>query len=119
MLMRGDRDPPPPEPQVITREAPRAPTTQVLVAAVDLPMGRTIAEPDLRWQDWPPMPFRQALLTRTDDTRIADDIRGLQIARSQILAGEPIRRERLIRSDGGGFHVGDPSRRQARGGDLD
>ena len=102
MLMRGDRNPPPPEPQIITREAPRAPTTQVLVAAVDLPMGRTISEPDLRWQDWPANAVPAGLLTRTDGTRIADDIAG-SIARSQILAGEPIRRERLIRSDGGGF----------------
>ncbi len=103
MLMRGDRQPaPPPEPQVVTAPAPTVQTTQVLVASADLPMGRTISEADLRWQEWPADAVPAGLVTRTEGTRIDDDIAG-SIARSQILAGEPIRRERLIRADGGGF----------------
>jgi pilus assembly protein CpaB len=103
LLMRGDREPPPPQqPEVIVAPSPSLPTTDVLVAAVDLPMGQTLREADLRWQAWPAEAVPHGLITRGEGTQVVGEVTG-SIARAQILNGEPIRRERLIKSDGGGF----------------
>ncbi|GGK32836.1 Flp pilus assembly protein CpaB [Salinarimonas ramus] len=97
LLMSGD-PPPPPEVQIVT--APAAiETTAVLVAAAPIPMGQTLAESDLRWQDWPADAVPQGMITRADGMEIATGA----IARQGMLSGEPIRRERLIRSEDGGF----------------
>lgn len=102
-LARGAPPPPPPEqPPTAIAPAPAARTTDVLVASVEVPMGRTLSERELRWQEWPADSVPPGLITRNDGPEAMGEIAG-SIARSQILAGEPIRRERLIRSDGGGF----------------
>jgi pilus assembly protein CpaB len=101
LLTRGDREPPQ-QPQVVYAPAPSMPTTEVLVAAVDLPMGQTLREADLRWQAWPADAVPPGLLTRGEGGQVVTEISG-SIARVQILNGEPIRRERLIKGDGGGF----------------
>ena len=100
-LMRGDPQPPPPA-EVVLAPAPSMPTTDVLVAAVDLPMGQTLQTGDLRWQAWPADAVPGGLITRAEGNRVFDEVAG-SIARAQILRGEPIRRERLIKADGGGF----------------
>ncbi|MGJ3265322.1 MAG: Flp pilus assembly protein CpaB [Salinarimonas sp.] len=96
LLMRGD---PPPPPQVQIVAAPRVETTAILVAAAPIPMGQTLSEADLRWQDWPANAVPAGLVTRDDGM----DAAAGAMARQSILAGEPIRLERLIRSDAGGF----------------
>lgn len=102
-MASGSPPPPPPEqPQVVVAPAPTVRTTEVLVASVEVPMGRTLSERELRWQEWPADSVPPGLITRRDGPQAMGEIAG-SIARSQILAGEPIRRERLIRSDGGGF----------------
>ncbi len=100
-LMRGGDEPPPPR-EVVTVSEPSAPTTEVLVAAADLPMGRRLNRADLRWQDWPADSIPVGVITRSGGPDALDDIAG-SLARSQILSGEPIRRERLIQSENGGF----------------
>jgi len=100
-LMRGDRQPAP-QPEIVIAPAPSIPTTDVLVAAVDLPMGQTLQESDLRWQPWPADAVPTGLISRSEGSQILGDVTG-SIARAQILSGEPIRRERLIKGDGGGF----------------
>ena len=100
-LMRGGNEPPPPR-EVITVSEPSLPTTDVLVAAADLPMGRRLNRADLRWQPWPASSVPAGMITRSGNPDALDDIAG-SLARSQILSGEPIRRERLIQSETGGF----------------
>lgn len=100
-LMRGDQQPAP-QPEIVIAPAPGIPTTDVLVAAVDLPMGQTLQESDLRWQAWPADAVPTGLISRSEGTEVLGEITG-SIARAQILSGEPIRRERLIKGDGGGF----------------
>jgi len=100
-LMRGEREPAP-QAEVVMAPAPSMPTTDVLVAAVDLPMGQTLKEGDLRWQSWPADAVPRGLISRAEGTQVLGEVTG-SIARAQILSGEPIRRERLIKGDGGGF----------------
>ncbi len=100
-LMRGGNEPPPPR-EVVTVSEPSISTTEVLVAAADLPMGRRLNRADLRWQAWPADSVPVGMITRSGGPDALDEIAG-SLARSQILAGEPIRRERLIHSENGGF----------------
>jgi pilus assembly protein CpaB len=99
ILMRSD-PPPPPEPvQIVAAPAPSIEMTSVLVAAAAIPMGQTLTEQDLRWQDWPAGSVPDGLITAEDGMEAATGA----IVRAGVLAGEPIRRERLIRSENGGF----------------
>ena len=98
MLMSGDPPPPPPQPQIVAEPA-RVAMTPVLVAAVDIPMGQRLGANDLRWQDWPSDSVPRGLVTRDQGMEVAEGA----ISRASFLAGEPIRTERLIQSDGGGF----------------
>ena len=98
-LMIGGREPPPPPPP-----APVAamPTRDVLVASGDVPMGQTLRPSDLRWQPWPADAVPAGFVTREHNQAALEQTAG-SIARSNFLSGEPIRRERLIKTDGSGF----------------
>lgn len=98
MMMSGG-DPPP----VVVQAPPaKVDTTDVLVAAADLPMGQTLKASDLRWQPWPADMVPGGLIKRADAPDAVDKTAG-SIVRSAMLGGEPIRRERLIKADGSGF----------------
>ncbi len=79
--------------------APPAPVVQmedVLVATSDLPPGRMIEDADFSWHKTAPVNVQPGMiLRRTGDT--LNDLRGAYV-RQAIAAGEPIRRERLIRA---------------------
>lgn len=79
-----------------------APTVPVLVAAVDIPVGNTVAASDLRWLDWPLSGVPSGAI-RKDETPDAEKELIGQIARYGMLSAEPMRREKLIRTDGTGF----------------
>ncbi|MET3691458.1 pilus assembly protein CpaB [Methylobacterium goesingense] len=79
---------------------PAVPVTDVLVAAAELPMGQNIQAPDLRWQPWPNDALSAGYITRTSSPKGMEEIVG-SITRSNFLAGEPIRPQKLARSDGG------------------
>jgi len=80
----------------------QAPTVPVLVAATDIPVGNTVTATDLRWLDWP-LASVPAGIIRKDETPEAEaEIVG-QVARYATLGAEPIRREKLIKTDGTGF----------------
>ena len=95
------RSPPPPEPVVVERPASVA-LNDVLVAAVDLPIGQTIKIGDARWQPWPNEYVPPGAMTRTDGTSGLGDYENA-IVRSSFLAGEPIRREKLVRANSNAF----------------
>ena len=98
-LMSGDDKPPAPVVEAAL-PPPALPTTDVLVAAAELPMGQSLQVADLRWQAWPDQAVTAGYITRTNRPKGLEDIAG-SIARSAFLSGEPIRPEKLARSDGG------------------
>lgn len=100
-LAAGRKPPPAPAPEPVAAE-PAVKTEEVLVAAVDLPMGNSIKADDLRWQAWPEDSVPKGVITRAAEPGAMEAISGA-IARTAILAGEPVRHERLIKADGSGF----------------
>jgi pilus assembly protein CpaB len=97
-LMMGRRAPPPPPPPVAQTVA----MSDVLVAAGDLPLGQTLRAGDMRWQPWPAAAVPPGFIKRTDNPGAAEEIAG-SMTRNPLLAGEPIRREKLIKANGSGF----------------
>lgn len=79
-----------------------APTVPVLVAATDIPIGNTVTANDLRWLDWPLASVPAGLIRKDEAPDAEKEIIG-QVARYATLGAEPIRREKLIRTDGTGF----------------
>jgi pilus assembly protein CpaB len=86
----------------VTVAAPTMKTTEVLVAAVEVPMGTVVAAKDLRWQVWPAEAATAGMITKTDKPNALQDFSGA-ISRVSMIAGEPIRGERLIKAENGGF----------------
>jgi pilus assembly protein CpaB len=87
-------------PSVTTYEP--APTVEVLVAAADIPLGNRLAAGDLRWIAWPLASLPTGVIRRQDAPEGEAEFVG-QVARAQLFGSEPIRREKLIRTDGSGF----------------
>lgn len=79
-----------------------APTVPVLVAAADIPLGNTLAANDLKWIDWPAANVPAGVIRRDEAPEAETEITG-QLARFAMVGGEPIRRDKLIRTDGTGF----------------
>lgn len=100
LMMGGSEPPPPPAPAPVAVQ--KADMSDVLVAAGDLAMGHTLRGPDLRWQPWPAESVPAGFIKRSENPGALDQTAG-SIARSNFLAGEPIRREKLIKTDGSGF----------------
>jgi pilus assembly protein CpaB len=100
LLMRGSEPPPPPP--APTPVVQTIPMSDVLVAAGDLPMGQTLRPSDLRWQPWPADTVPAGYVTRSQNPSALEQTAG-SITRSNFLSGEPIRREKLIKTDGSGF----------------
>ena len=64
-------------------------------------MGHALKASDLRWQAWPVETGGMGLIIRGDaPADVIEELSGL-IARSSLLVGEPIRREKLIKGQGG------------------
>ena len=79
-----------------------APTVPVLVAASDIPVGNSVTANDLRWLDWPLASVPTGVIRKDEAPEAEKEIIG-QVARYAVLGAEPIRREKLIKTDGTGF----------------
>ena len=79
-----------------------APTVPVLVAAADIPVGNSVTANDLRWIDWPLASVPTGVVRKDESPDAEKEIVG-QVARYAVLGAEPIRREKLIKTDGTGF----------------
>ena len=99
LMMSGGE--PPPAPRVV-EAAPSVRTVDVLVASADIPMGQNLKAPDMRWVAWPADSASSALIRRSEFPNGLEETTG-SLARSSFLGGEPIRREKLIKTDGSGF----------------
>ena len=95
------RSPAPPTVVVEKAAAPVA-SVEVLVASLDLPVGHVVKPVDIKWQPWPADLAPAGATTRAASPNAADEIAG-SLVRMSFLAGEPIRREKLVRADGSGF----------------
>ncbi|KMO32134.1 pilus assembly protein CpaB [Methylobacterium variabile] len=102
IVMSGREPPPAPAPAPVAAPAPAIEMVEVLVAAAELPMGQSLKAPDLRWQPWPKAAAGDGFLQRSGAPTALEDTVG-SIVRSPLLAGEPIRREKLIKANGSGF----------------
>ncbi|MCK7614496.1 Flp pilus assembly protein CpaB [Roseibium sediminicola] len=84
----------------VAEAEPVAVTRSVLVAVNDIPLGKKLEAGDITWRDWPEGPLSNGVITREGATVTGKDFVGM-IARDRIYSGEPIRAERLIRTDKG------------------
>lgn len=80
----------------------KAPTVEVLVAAVEVPLGNQLTANDIRWLAWPADSVPAGLITKKDSPEAEKEIIG-QVARASLVVSEPVRRERLMKTDGSGF----------------
>ena len=78
---------------VVAPQAPAPATEDVLVAATDLPVGRALSDADVSWQKWPQGNVLPGMITRKQ----GEELRGAFV-RQAIIAGDPIRREKLLRT---------------------
>lgn len=87
--------------QAAVTEPVREARTQILVAKQAIAMGQRLSPATLEWADWPEGAVRPEYLTAAAAPGAITEMAG-SVARSEILPGEPIRREKLAPA-GGGF----------------
>jgi pilus assembly protein CpaB len=90
---------PPPAPVVVET---RVDTIEVLVAASDISIGQTVNEGSFRWLAWPSEAAARGYITKQNGG--SNKMRELSgsIARSALLAGEPVTPMKLIKAGQGG-----------------
>jgi pilus assembly protein CpaB len=76
-------------------------SVRVLVARSDLPLGSITTEQSFRWQDWPKDSISPSFITSSLKPAADKDYANF-IARSPVLAGEPITDSKVIKSGSGG-----------------
>ena len=99
-LMMGTK---PPEPVRLAAPPPSPVVTDsVLVASRDLGFGSVITDADMRWQSWPKDQVPPGVISQSRQPSAMQDVKG-SIVRSNFVAGEPLRPERLVKGNGSGF----------------
>ena len=78
---------------VVAPSVPNVAMEDVAVAANDLTIGRALSDADVSWQKWPKANVLAGMISRQQ----AEDLRGAFV-RQAIVAGDPIRREKLLRT---------------------
>lgn len=96
-LLRGHE----PAPAVVAVGAPAIELDEVLVAAHAIDIGQTITAADFRWQNWPVSAIAPEMLRKSAGAAI-DEMQGA-IARVAFLAGEPLRKDKVVKGPGAGF----------------
>ncbi|MGP9810098.1 Flp pilus assembly protein CpaB [Rhodopseudomonas sp. NSM] len=77
-------------------------TVEVLVAKSDIPLGQPVGPEDVQWQTWPAATASSNFILRNERPDASIQLAG-SIARSPFIAGEPIREQKLVKSNGSGF----------------
>jgi pilus assembly protein CpaB len=78
------------------------PTVEVLVAKNDINLGQKVKPEDLQWQVWPASTASNSFIRKGDRPDAAKELTGA-IVRTAMMAGEPIREQKLVKADGSGF----------------
>jgi pilus assembly protein CpaB len=94
-LASGSGDKPPPAQPVA-----QLPTVDVLIAKGEINLGQTVKAEDMQWQTWPSASASSSFIKRTDRPDAPNQLAG-SIARDSFMAGEPIREQKLVKSDSG------------------
>jgi len=97
-FLAGRSEPPPPPPPPVAQLE----TTNVLIAASDIPLGNKVAAPDLRWQTWPAAAAGSNFIRKSDRPDAINQLAG-SIARAPFSAGEPVREAKLVKANGSGY----------------
>jgi pilus assembly protein CpaB len=91
----GEPAPGPQSPEVIEEAR-----TQVLVATAPIGMGERLSETNMAWQDWPQNSVREDYISKDALPEALTDMKGT-VARFEIFEGDPIRQQKLVRTDQG------------------
>lgn len=68
---------------------------EVLVASSDLAQGQALSKENMRWQSWPGSAVNPVYITRSARHDAVETLSG-SIVRSRVIAGEPLRAEKLV-----------------------
>lgn len=90
---------PEPSAEVVTQVVQEA-KTQVLVAKAPIGVGERLKPENLEWQNWPEGALRPEYVTVSAMPNAAQDLTG-SVARFEFFPGEPIREQKLVKSDQG------------------
>ena len=96
----GTRDAVVPQQVAVQPAEPPIALEDVLVAAKDIGIGKGVDADRLTWKPWPKDGLNEGYIQRSGEPDAVTDLKGM-LARSPILAGEPIRKAKLVRSDRG------------------
>ncbi|PIO98437.1 Flp pilus assembly protein CpaB [Pleomorphomonas carboxyditropha] len=96
----GTRAPDTPRTVAAQPVAPPIDLEDVLVAAKDIGVGKTVDAENVSWKPWPKDGLSDGYIQRSAEPDAVTDLKSM-LARSPILAGEPIRKAKLVRSDRG------------------
>ena len=96
----GTRAPDTPQEVAVQPAAPPIDLEDVLVASKDIGIGKTVDAENLVWKPWPKDGLSDGYIQRSGEPDAVTDLKGM-LARSPILAGEPLRMAKLVRSDRG------------------
>jgi pilus assembly protein CpaB len=77
-------------------------TVDILVAKTDIGLGQSVKPEDVQWQSWPASTASNSFISKSSKSDAIKDIAG-SIARTPIIAGEPIREQKLVKANGSGF----------------
>ena len=96
-MLMGNKEPPPAPVTVVA--PPPIVTDNVLVTTRDLGPGTVLANGDLRWQSWPKGQVPPGAIQQSAQPNAMQELNGL-VVRAEMLAGDPLRRERLAKDAG-------------------
>jgi pilus assembly protein CpaB len=88
-------------PSAPTQVAVPVNATEVLVARRNIPLGEVTKDTDFRWQTWPADAVTPSFITQSEGDDGMKIVAGA-IARSPMLEGEPVTRQKLIKPGEGG-----------------
>lgn len=91
-----------PQPAAAAAPVAQLQTIEVLVAKNDIPLGQAVTPGDLEWQAWHAAGASSNFIRRDTQPSANTDVGG-SIARAPFIAGEPIRKQKLVKADGSGL----------------
>jgi pilus assembly protein CpaB len=83
--------------------SPSMEVAEVLVAARGVEVGSKIAPGDLKWLGWPKTAIDQSFITKQSQPQALEDATEGSVARTTLMAGEPVTAQKVIKADGAGF----------------
>lgn len=89
-----------PAPAEAVKAKPEVPLSEVLVARDDILLGTKLNAALVRWQKWPEEVVSDGYIVNSGNVSMEESVAG-SIARTTFFAGEPIRDNKLIKSDSG------------------